>query len=146
MEEHKISNFRRSHPETQFPEFVQQDKNRLEEVRRGMCERLHLPSEASGLEIVRALRSGSRRITGLNALSDVFNLEGFVSRVVRRPPAEVLINWYRFDDMDIMGLQDLSNRLLDIWYPGSDDIDIIDPEYRWVLSIGYEGELFWWEP
>lgn len=61
------------------------------------------------------------------------------------PPEEVYVNWHQFDRVDRIGLHALSTNLTDIWYPKSDDIDVVDPAYRWVTSIGYDGEVYFLE-
>jgi hypothetical protein len=53
----------------------------------------------------------------------------------------VYINWYKFDDIDIVKLQDLNKYFFDIWYPGSDDIDIFDESLSWVISVRHDGSV-----
>jgi hypothetical protein len=29
----------------------------------------------------------------------------------------------------------------DLWYPGPDDIDILDASLSWILAVGHDGEV-----
>lgn len=54
---------------------------------------------------------------------------------------EVYINWFQFDNVDIIKLEDLNKYFLDIWYTSSDDIDIFDESLEWILSIRHDGSI-----
>lgn len=54
---------------------------------------------------------------------------------------EVYINWFHFDNVDLINLVDLNKYFLDIWYPSSDDIDIFDESLEWILSIRHDGSI-----
>lgn len=54
---------------------------------------------------------------------------------------EVLINWFRFDNIDRMALDDLSRYFDDIWFPSADDIEIFDESCSWILSVNHGGVI-----
>ena len=51
------------------------------------------------------------------------------------------LNWYKFDNIDAIALKDLDKYFYDIWYPGSDDIDIFDSNLTWIVSIRHDGYI-----
>jgi hypothetical protein len=53
----------------------------------------------------------------------------------------VLINWYRFDDVDEVRTKDLATFFSDFWYASSDDIDIFDPDVTCILSVRHDGTV-----
>ena len=48
---------------------------------------------------------------------------------------------YGFDDADEMHFGDLDKYFYDIWYPVTDDIDIFDDTFKWLLLIVHNGCL-----
>ena len=52
---------------------------------------------------------------------------------------KIFINWYRYDNIDSMTLDDLDTYFYDIWFAGPDDIDIFDRNLNWIVSIQHEG-------
>lgn len=51
----------------------------------------------------------------------------------------MFINWDRYEEIDEMGLDDLNRYFSDIWYPGSDEVDVFDSSFGWFLSVSPEG-------
>jgi hypothetical protein len=56
-------------------------------------------------------------------------------------PKKVYLNWYRFDDIDQIDLAALDQYFSDIWYPGSDDLDVFDDSTDWIVSIAHFGKI-----
>ncbi|SEH89712.1 hypothetical protein SAMN02927937_02007 [Paenimyroides aquimaris] len=72
-------------------------------------------------------------VDDINSLSEVFNtLEIF-------PIEKIYINWYKFDDIDCLYYNDLILYFEDLWFPSSDDIEIFDNTFNWILSIRHDG-------
>ena len=57
------------------------------------------------------------------------------------PSEKVLINWFRFDQIDKMKSDDVSQYFDDFWYPAADAIDIFDRSLTWIVSVGYSGDV-----
>ena len=93
----------------------------------------------SSLAIVCEVAKLQRAYEHVTANADSFNLAALVSSLKIRPQESVFINWYRFDVVDCMLLSDLARHFHDIWYPGSDDIDVFDESLTWILSIDHDG-------
>jgi hypothetical protein len=49
------------------------------------------------------------------------------------------INWMHFDVVDKMKTVDFIKYFEYIWYPSSDDIDVIDENLNWIMLIDHEG-------
>lgn len=54
----------------------------------------------------------------------------------------ILINWYRFDNIDRIQLYDFDKYFEDIWFEGTDDIDVFDESLNWFISIRHDGEIY----
>jgi len=99
---------------------------------------LGLPS-ADGLAILKGIQERSALVQGLNAQDEGFALRRALKAAGICPLERVAINWGRFDDIDWAQLDELSLLFSDVWYPGSDDIDLFDSTLTWVLTICHEG-------
>lgn len=78
---------------------------------------------------------------GGDANLDGFDLMALMGRVGIHPKASVYLNWYRFDDIDVMSTDQLSRYFSDIWYPSVDDLDIFDDSLDWVLMVRHYGTV-----
>ncbi len=54
-------------------------------------------------------------------------------------PVNVFINWGKFENIDEISFNDFGQYFYDLWFPSSDDIDIFDDTYRWIVSIRHDG-------
>jgi hypothetical protein len=140
MDQSKIENFEKANPERRFPAFEALSHERCREVRRRVCEHLELDETVSGLEIVNGLHWQTGRRLG-EVPEGSFSLRDLVTGAGLAPASEVLINWYRFDDIDKIDIDRLSKYFDDIWYPSADDIEIFDESCKWFLSVSHDGQL-----
>jgi hypothetical protein len=62
-------------------------------------------------------------------------------RVGHVTQGNAFLNWYRFDKVDELKFDDLCEVFDDLWYPSSDDLDILNPNINWVVSIEHFGQL-----
>jgi hypothetical protein len=141
MHDIKITNFKREYPTRDFPRFKTLSTAEGDEIRKILVRKLGLPSDSSSLELVNELDEQSFLAPDLNAESDNFDLKSTVLNAGISPQERIFINWYRFDQIDEMDLDDVSEYFDDIWYPAADHIDIFDDSFSWIVSIGYSGEV-----
>jgi len=146
MDEHKIQNFKKEYPEAAFPDIRTLSIAEAENIRESVRDKLGMHPEATPLEIVIRLSDDSTVISSVNAEADDFSFKSTVLQTGIEPKERVLINWYRFDVIDEISLDDLTSYFDDIWYPASDDIDIFDDSISWVISIGHSGDVSVWRP
>lgn len=145
MDPRKIEAYQPSSFGRPFPPFEPLTTNERTALETALRRCLGVSEAMSATDLLRDIRARSIRLSGASALSSSFDLEGTVRQALPPAPRSVVINWYRFDDMDRIDLHDLAQHLRDIWYPSSDDIEVIDPELRWIVSITHDGEVLFLE-
>lgn len=134
----KLVNFLKTNPGKAFLNYEHCREEESKSILLGLARRLGL-STTDGLEILKRIQARSVVLDGINAWDEEFDLRGALKAAGVNPLDRVAVNWGRFDDIDWMYLDELSLRFADVWYPGSDDIDIFDSTLTWVLTICHEG-------
>src|SRR5690606_8615576 len=81
---------------------------------------------------------------GISSEADDFDLALLLEKLKITPQEKVYLNWYRFDKIDEMLFRDLCEHFGDIWYHSSDDLEIFDPSFAWIASIGHHGGITYW--
>ncbi len=139
MEEYKIKNFNSAYPDKAFPFFEAITAERLKDVQ-GELKKSFSCSDID-LEVIKRIRKQALHVGYAedDQIFDVLKKHNIASL------EKVIINWHRFDELDEMVLADLDTFFDDIWYPPSDDIDIFDESFSWVLSIDHDGSMFLWK-
>lgn len=140
MEALKRTHFQASHPGVAFPDVSTLSHESAENLRTRLAARLGCDC-ANGLTLVKTLAGRATVVEGVNAQSEDFRLLQTLWTLQLRPKETVYLNWYRFDSIDIISLEDLAQYFQDLWYPSSDDLDVFDDTLDWVLSIGHSGDL-----
>src|SRR5262245_32702555 len=119
MDAFKIDNFKRGKPGQNFPWFKALEPQETERIREAIRAKSGIETE-DPLVLLTELFGMSSVIQGLNADVDGFDLAAAVSHLGIRPDPHVYVNWYRFDRIDCMFLEDLARYFEDVWYPSSD--------------------------
>lgn len=141
MDEFKIEHFEAIHGNGSFPAHDHLDDSECRKIRLGLSKKLELESSDDNLELVAELvRSQSLRFE-VNAASDRFYLEDALRSFNISAGEFVLVNWYRFDNIDRFRSADLFQHFHDIWYPSADDIDVFDLSLSWIVSVDHEGTV-----
>lgn len=141
MQSFKIDNFRKDNGIIPFPPFRTLGTEECDKIRFEIGAKVRLAHEASGLDLVKKISKISQPVTGISAASDEFSLTECIARLNIAVTSLVIINWYRYDNIDEFHLDDLDRWFSYIWYPGVDDIDILDASRNWVLSIAHDGKV-----
>jgi hypothetical protein len=143
MQAHKINNFVAERPEENFPYFQTLAGPEADSLRQKWASILQLQSDTDGLSVLNEIRRNSRSIDADAEAAD-FDLAGTLrgEGVVTR--ADVFLNWDRFATVDRMKFVDLALFFGDIWYPSSDDLEVFDDSFTWILSIHHFGHLSLW--
>jgi hypothetical protein len=141
MEEFKLINFRRSHPGAEPPRLRRLSDEEILQIRATLAAKLGLPAGSDPLALVRRLLEVESVLPDLDAESEQFDVLRALERAGVRPGPSVLLNWYRFDQIDELALIDLEAYFADLWYPSSDDIDIFDESCDWILSVMHDGKV-----
>ena len=138
MDTFKLELFKENH-KFQFPEFVTLDKEECEIIRITINQTLQLEKSVDPIETVNTLLKVQDIIDGVNAKDDDFNLLSQLAELEILPEKEIYVNWHRFDEIDKFSRETILKYFTDIWYPGSDDVDLFDNSFSWIVSIQHDG-------
>jgi hypothetical protein len=141
VDDFKLAHFRKSHPGATPPEVNALSDSEALAVRRLLASRLGIAPEISREGLVAYLDARETTIIGVDATRNDFALTSVMRSEKIVPSEEVMLNWYRFDAIDRVRWADLSTFFDDIWYPSSDDIDVFDSSYDWVVSVCHSGSV-----
>ena len=139
--EFKIDRFRETHPGTVPPQLSRLDPGDVTSTRDTVARVLGLPADTSPLQLVKYLDDYETIVPDVDATNPAFSLDELLRDENIVPKEFVLINWYRFDTLDRIRLDDLVRYFHEIWYPSSDDIDILDESVDWVVSVRHDGTI-----
>jgi hypothetical protein len=136
MDQFKIDNFVATHPGIAFPAFRHLSSEECASIRASVAGKLGLRSDANGLTLVRTLEAKAAEIQSASPSDPGFAPSKLLSQF-RILPREIYINWYRFDDVDVMSTADVDRAFHDIWYPSSDDIEVFDESMTWFMLVSH---------
>lgn len=140
MDQHKIENFLKANPGLAFPACQHLNESQAGAIRNSIAKSVDSP-ELDGLSIVKRLYEISVEAGGLQVDDAAFSIGNLIHDLGVKFPENVYLNWYRFDDIDQISLTDLDRYFSELWYPGSDDLDIFDDSADWVVSITHYGRV-----
>jgi hypothetical protein len=97
-------------------------------------------SERYDLEKNNLIQSISLRQVNLENVDakDGFNLIDTLNSISIHPLPKIYINWYQFDDIDIVNTLDLNKYFDYFWFPSTDDIDLFDESLNWIVSVRHD--------
>jgi hypothetical protein len=139
MDARNIEHFMAENPGAQFPHHRSLSINETEGIRRRLKKLIGLPDATDDLALVREVAKRSKECEGVNVNDAEFNISTILEHLNISPNEKLYINFYRFDIVDEMSINDISRHFNFIWYAGSDDIDIFDESLHWIFSISHDG-------
>lgn len=116
--------------------------HKAQQLLTAICDRTGLGKSNNGLSLVRHLRQQSRPLVGMDANQPDFALARAFEEAGISPGDRVFINWHRFDDLDDVSTETVTEHFDQFWYPKADDIDIFDGTLTWFLSVDSEGSVW----
>ena len=142
MEQIKIDNFAKSHAGITFPLYKTLASDECAALHATVARRIGISSDVDGLRLLKHLY-GAAESTDLGEVPDAgdFNVRKLLADSGLECADSLYVNWYRLDDVDLMDVDDLSRWFDDIWYPGSDDIEIFDSSLDWVISVRHDASV-----
>jgi hypothetical protein len=135
METFKIENYEREHGPGTFITFRHLSSGEAETISRTLMARLDLPSNTSPSCLVSAVRDRSSFLPEVRADADGFDVSSLFSAFGLEVSSRTYLNWCRYDDIDEIDTKDLITHFTDLWYPTVDDLDLIDSNMSWIISI-----------
>lgn len=117
---------------------------------------LHLSDEDDLFNIQQILLENFNHLT-IDELMEKLDTENFISdfnasnesefnlfelfKSLEIAPVNVFINWGKFENIDEISFNDLDQYFYDLWFHSTDNIDIFDDTYRWIVSIRHDGVI-----
>jgi hypothetical protein len=141
MEAFKIENYEREHGAGTFVPFRPLSQKEAEHIFRLIKLRLQLPDELDAIRVLDIIRDKSIVVKGVDATRDGFDLKHLLNQLKLDNADTVLLNWYRFDNIDELRTHDLCQMFSDIWQRSSDDLQVFNSNVDWVLSIEHHGAV-----
>jgi hypothetical protein len=133
MEDFKISNFEKEYG-AEFPDYKTVSGTECKNIVEKISARYNL----NKTDILSELASKQTFYPKINA-SQGFVLSKTLIGFGIELPKLVFINWTDFSSFDALSLTDLDKYFYDFWYPASDDIELFDESFNWILSIRHDG-------
>jgi hypothetical protein len=140
VEEFKVENFKRSFPASEFPPFKALNRSDCKSLLDALVVSFDIECE-SGMEFDNILSNRAQAVDGAKANENSFSIITILEEHGIHSRSAVYINWYRFEQVDEMKLNDLDQYWTDIWYPGPDDISVFDSSFSWILCVTHEGSV-----
>lgn len=141
MEQFKIDHFVKENRGMSFPDFESLSESKNVEVRLRVCEAFGFPPNLVGAFLAEQIAKLQSNVEGVDAENEDFDLKGLTKLVGISVQENVFVNWHQFDKIDKLSFENLAKCFSDIWYPSSDDIDIFDSSFSWIISITHDGEI-----
>jgi hypothetical protein len=140
MEQFKINNFLEDCPNSDFPEFMSLEPEICTKILQNLYLKIGLGRSQNSLKIFEKIHNRSDVVSKIKEPKD-FILLNLLNEYKINHSEELLIHWYRFDDIDRLQAKNLSEFFEYLWYPAADDIEIFDDGLKWILSIHHSGEV-----
>jgi hypothetical protein len=136
----KIENYERDHGPGTFPKVLELNRDKVEEVLVALKQALGMTPLSSGLECVQAIQVRGGAVGDLTEDASA-DFQRIFAGLGLELPERVYLNWRQFEALTEIQLEDLIRIFDDIWYPSADDLDIVDPELRWLVSVSHYGAV-----
>ena len=141
MDAFKVENFTHDYPDHQFPWFEALSATETKKIRETLLQQVGLSETDNPLTLVHQILKRSQPIDYISADNEAFKLADLFATLRLQPLDNILVNWYRFDDIDRMKREDVLTYFHALWYPGAEDIDIFDDSLSWIVLVLHSGSL-----
>lgn len=141
MDAFKIELFQKENPQCEFPQVTALSAEEMTCIRQKFAKKLSVDQNTTGKDLLNLLVKSSKSIMDYNACNSGFIVANVFNHLKIVPKANVYINWYQFDKIDTININDFIKYFDDIWFPSTDDIEIFDDTCDWVLLIAHDGYI-----
>lgn len=140
MDSHKIKCFKAGNPGKDFPAIRTLAPHECADVRRALICNLALQCGDDGLAMLEEIQRRSASIGRTDENGAFAPLPAILARHATSPL--LLLNWYRFNDIDEIAANDFVICFDDIWWPPSDDsLEVFDSSGSWLLAFTHWGDV-----
>ena len=137
MDEFKISLFESEHA-FRFPQYQSLGKIEGQKLMNNIAEKYNI--NLTNFEAELAMKQSF--CEEFNGEED-FKLKHCLTSLGIKLSNSLCINWYKFERVDVLTVDDLDKYFYDLWFPSADDIDLFDHTLNWIVSIRHDGCVSW---
>jgi len=143
MQPFKLEHFAAAHPQDAFPSFASIASEEIERLREQLCQAAGIGVGTDWGNLYKHLQDRAEHVKAVNAEDETrFNLDVVLKSLSILPNDSVYLAWDPSrGDVDRIAFADLSRYFDWIWYPASDDIEIFDESFAWLVFVDHEGQL-----
>ena len=140
MDIHKIKCFKANNPGKDFPAIRALSEQECANVRRALIRNLALQCGDDGLAMVKEIERRGTSIGHTDENDTFAPLPAILARHATSPL--LLLNWYRFDDIDEIASNDFVSCFESIWWPPADEsLEVFDASGSWLLAFTHWGDV-----
>jgi hypothetical protein len=144
MNEIKVRNFEREN-NCPFPQFRSLAVNERDGLRRALAQKIGLPLEIDKGQLLEHLHKHMTIIPSANADTESFDAAALMTQLGFPLKGTVYINWDQFDEIDVLSSSVFADHFSDLWYPSSDDIEIISEDLNAIMAVRHDGAVSLWK-
>jgi hypothetical protein len=141
MEAFKIAIYEQRNGTGTFAPFHSLSHEEADRLFQSLKRKLKLPEQLDAVHVIEHIERKNTLVKGIDATQDDFDLMRTLQTAGLEVSEQLFLNWYRFDRMDEIRVDDLCRSFCDIWYTSSDDLDILHASLNWILSIHHSGTV-----
>jgi len=144
MQQFKIDNFKKTHPDTPLPNFCTLSTIEVTAITNIFRTRLCLPPTSHRGDICKALLQYGENVPGLNWAEACFDVTKLISDISERTIGSVLLSLDNLEIVDRFEFNDLIRYFADLIYPSSDDATVFDSTCEWAITFFHDGSIYVW--
>ena len=142
IDDFKIEHFRANFPDREFPVVHTVLPEKCSELKQMLVEKLGLAPDISPLGLLESLYDSFRaEQVGISTTDPNFDLSSLLKDSGIKAPLQVFINWDQFGHVDEIRFADFVKYFDYFWYSVSDDIEVFDDTFLWVVLIRHDGAV-----
>lgn len=142
----KFVNHADDHPDDPVLRVRPLNAGELKALYSDLAGKLGLRPGTAPATILERLESALARVTGAHAEEPGFNPMHALAPALVDPAGELFFTLGDADDVWRMSVSDLGRYFDSVWYPGPDDLILVDPLARWAVGITHNGQVRIWTP
>lgn len=139
MEKHKIEDFKNDFKDQPVPYIKEIENMQKSILKNGIILKFNIKNYRNEFDLMTQISKLMSHFRDEIVYIDDIKLDDILIQLNIASSDKVFLNWDYFQNVDEMYYEDLNRYLLDFWYPGADDLDIIDYNLNWIINIDHNG-------
>lgn len=137
MEKFKVELFKKEYGR-EFPSYKELSKNECNYLIDKIVKKYNLKDRNNIVSEITLKQSYLN-----NNANNNFNIVEILNELHIEPAKTIYLNWYKYDDIDVVDIETINDYFYDIWFPAADDIDFFDLNLNWILSVRHDGAIYY---